>query len=150
MWGLKGERLTCPVSPQYKNFYVYSSVSPLSGENFMLFLPWVNTEMMLLYIEQLSQAYSDSKLLLIPDQAGWHKSKDLLLPGNIRFEFLPAYSPDLNPVEKLWLYLRRHVCRNRLFESEEELMQSLETALRSLRPAALKTLCCCSYLQGVN
>jgi len=150
MWGLKGERLLCPVSPQYKNFYVYSSVSPLCGESFMLFLPWVNTEMMSLYLEQMSQAFSDSRLLLVPDQAGWHKAKDLLLPKNISFEFLPSYSPDLNPVEKLWLHLRRHVCRNRLFESEQELEQALESALASLSRDSLKTLCRCSYLEYIN
>jgi transposase len=88
--------------------------------------------MMNLYLARMSQFFSDSSLFLVPDQAGWHKAKELRLPKNIRFDFLSAYSPDLNPVEKPWLHLRRHVCRNLPFESEQELEQALDSALSSL------------------
>ena len=57
-------------------------------------------------MDELSKSYNDKRILIIMDQAGWHKSKNLILPKNIQIEFLPPYSPELNPVEKLWQWLR--------------------------------------------
>lgn len=84
------------------------------------------------YMQELSKAYQNQQLMLIFDQAGWHKSKDLQIPENIQVEQLPPYSPELNPVEKLWQWLRRQTCRNRLFESEENLMNELSSALNPI------------------
>ena len=111
-----------------------------------MILPWVNTEMMNLYLEHLARAYRNKELLLIMDQAGWHLSKDLQLPQNVHIKHLPAYSPELNPVEKLWQWLRRHVCRNRLFEDEEDLIDRLAQALKDLDQPLRASLCRCSYL----
>ena len=145
-WARSGRRAVERVQPGYQNFYVYSSVSPQTGDAFSLFLPWVNTEAMNLYLQNLSAAYPEFQILLIWDQAGWHCPKGLQVPDNIQIEPLPPYSPELNPVERLWQWLRRHVCRNRLFESEEALMDALADSLRDLSPSRLASLCRCSYL----
>jgi transposase len=145
-WARKRCKSYSMVKPGYKNFYVFSGVSPHTGESFSLFLPWVNTEIMNLYLEELSLAYPEQELMLIMDQAGWHKAKDLIVPKNIRIEFLTPYSPELNPVEKLWQWLKRHICRNRLFPTEENLMNVLSDTLQGLSGQFLATLCHCSYL----
>ncbi len=134
------------MEPRYQNFSVYSAVSPHDEEAFSLFLPWVNTEMMNLYLEKLSQTYPDAQILLIWDQAGWHCSKDLKLPPNIRCEALPPYSPELNPTERLWQWLRRHVTRNRIFDNEEALMDQLALSLKNMTPSQIAALCSCSYM----
>ena len=54
------------------------------------------------FLKELSEAYSDKNILLIWDQAGYHRSKDLQIPSNIVIEPLPPYSPELNPAERLW------------------------------------------------
>ena len=135
-----------PVNPGYQNFYIFSGVSPTTGDSFSLFLPSVNTQTMNIYLEELSKAFTDSNIMLIMDQAGWHKSKRLQLPDNIQIKLLPPYSPELNPVERLWNWLKKHVCRNRLFECEETLMDALTENLRFLSPTRLIELCGCSYL----
>jgi len=99
-----------------------------------------------IYLDELSKAFTDSNIKLIMDQAGWHKSQGLRVPDNIQIEFLPPYSPELNPVERLWKWLKTHVCRNRLFECEETLMDVLAENLRFLSPVRLTDLCGCSYL----
>lgn len=149
-WARTGARPRSLVKPGYQNFYLYSSVSPCTGESFTLFLPWVNTEIMTLYLEQLSSTYADKEVMLIMDQAGWHCATHLMVPDNIIIELLPPYSPELNPTEKLWQWLRRHVCRNRMFESEEELMNVLADSLAQLPKRQLSTLCHCSYLPDDN
>jgi transposase len=145
-WARRGVRPLAWVNPGYENFYVYSAVAPKPGEAFSLFLPWVNTQAMNVYLEELAAAYPDKRILLIWDGAGWHESKGLRIPDNIRCEALPPYSPELNPVERLWQWLRRHVTRNQLFDSQEALMDRLADALRKPEPALLGSLCRCGYL----
>jgi len=145
-WARKGVRVSAPVNPNYQNFYAYSGVSPLTGDAFSLFLPWVNTEMMNLYLAEMSAFFPDKKIMLIWDQAGWHKSKSLKVPGNITLKSLPPYSPELNPTEKLWQWLKKHVCRNRLFTDLDDLMNTLSETLINLMPTRLMELCHCSYL----
>jgi len=149
-WSLRGKKTSSIVKPGYKNFYVYSSVSPLNGNSFSLFLPLANTEVMSLYLQELSLAFNNQNLLIIMDQAGWHRAKDLVIPKNIQIEFLPPYSPELNPVERLWQWLRRHVCRNKLFHSEEELMNELQRALTKLHNEKAISLCRANYLLHAN
>lgn len=146
VWAKRGEPLQMKVQQGYKSFYIYSCVSPHSGVSFSLFLPEVNTEMMNLFIEELAKAYPERDLLIILDQAGWHKAKDLTVPENISFVFLPPYSPELNPVEKLWQWLRKEVTHNVVFPTITALMDALVKEFRTLTPQNLKQLCHCSYL----
>jgi transposase len=143
-WARKGVRPIATVLPGYKNFYVYSAVCPASGKDVTLFLPWVNTEMMNIFLRYLGKALEGRVCLLTLDRAGWHNSKDLVVPDNIELVFLPPYSPELNPVERLWL--KRHSLRNRFFRSVEEVMDSVQKCLKSADTAFLKSLCRCDYL----
>ena len=59
---------------------------------------------------------------MVLDGAGWHQSKDLAVPNNITLVVLPPYSPELNPVERVWLYLRERFPSLRLFESIEAII----------------------------
>jgi transposase len=145
-WSLCAEQPVCVVQPGYQNRYIYSAVCPESGEDFTLILPAVNTEMMNLYLHHLAKAYPDRRLLLLMDQAGWHRSGDLCVPKNIKLDYLPAYSPELNPVERLWRWLRDEVCRNRLYQTMTELLDALVAGYDLLKPQKFSTICRCSYL----
>jgi len=145
-WAKRGERIVVKSKPGYTNFYSYSSVSPHAGDSFSLLLPWVNTDMMNLYLAELSKAYPQKEIILVMDQAGWHKSKTLKIPENMSIIYLPPYSPELNPVERLWQWLKRHVCRNRYFESVKSLANEICRYLGNLSKLDAKKLCRCSYL----
>ncbi|MBU4234531.1 MAG: transposase [Proteobacteria bacterium] len=94
----------------------------------------------------MSAFFPDKKIMLIWDQAGWHKSRSLKVPENIILKSLPAYSPEVNPVEKLWQWLKKRVCRNRLFPDMDDLMNTLTEHLANLIPTRFMELCHCSYL----
>ena len=130
----------------YKNFYLYSCVSPLSGESFTLFLPEVNTDMMNIFFEELVKEYPDKEIIIVMDQAGWHKAKDLKHPDTVTPLYLPSYSPELNPIEKLWQWLRKEVTHNAVFHKLEDMMDALEKEIRRLTSEKLAQLCHCSYL----
>jgi transposase len=80
------------------------------------------------------------------DGAGWHKSKDLKIPENIDIFLLPPYSPELNPVERFWRYLKQNVLHNRLFETLESLEASLDVFINSLQNFTIVQLCKNNYL----
>jgi transposase len=99
----KGKSLEIKAKQGYNNCYSYSAVYPHSGDSFSLFMSELNTEMMNVYVKQLHHAFPNKKkLLLVMDQAAWHKSNMLLPFEQILIKFLPSYSPELNPIEKLW------------------------------------------------
>jgi transposase len=144
IWAKKGAPVHVKVQQAYKN--IYSCVSPHCGESFTLFLPETNTDMMNIYFEELLKEYPGRDILIIMDQAGWHKAKELKVPETITLMFLPPYSPELNPVEKLWKWLRKEVTHNSLFETLEALMDALENELYKIIPQKYTQRCNCSYL----
>lgn len=146
VWAEKGKTLTVKVQQGFKNFYGYSSVCPFNGENFSLILPDVNTETMNYYLSELSQFYSNKRLILIMDQAGWHRSKELKIPKNIKILFLPPYSPELNPIEKLWEWIKKECTHNIFHNSLEELMDAVSKEFMNISKPNYKKLCNCSYL----
>ena len=77
-----------------------------------LLLPRADTAMMILFLEHVSQEFSDYFIVMQVDRAGWHDADELVIPENIRLILQPAYSPELNPVEHLWDYLRENYFHN--------------------------------------
>ena len=105
MWSPIGTRPTAVVEHRYEWLYVYGFVNPNSGETSWYLIPRVNTDWFNLVLEAFAQevgASQDKVILLVMDNAGWHKSKTLKCPPSIEVEFLPAYSPELQPAERLW------------------------------------------------
>lgn len=145
-WFKKGTRTPVPVKLGFKNFYLYTAASPRDGTSCTLLLPMVNTECMNIYLKELSQQNQGSKILLVMDGAGWHKSAQLEVPENIKIIHLPTYSPELNPVEKLWQYIKDHTIVNRVYESLEILEKAVCEFVAKLKEELVKTICASNYL----
>ena len=146
LWAEKGKEVKIKVKQGYKNFYMYSAICPETGDDFSLILPFVCTDMMNCYLKELSGKYKDKKLNLIMDQAGWHKSKGLIIPKNIKIIFLPPYSPELNLVERFWKFIKREVLHNVVYETLDKLAIAIENFYKTIENETLKRLCACSYL----
>ncbi len=97
-----------------------------------LILPVADTAMMNLFLEHVSHAFSKYFLVIQVDQAGWHSSKDLIIPENIRLIPQPAYSPELNPVEHIWEEVREKAFSNRTFVSLDAVIDTLCNQLLQL------------------
>jgi len=72
---------------------------------------------MSLFLAHVGKVIADYFIVMQVDQAGWHRSKELHVPENIRLIFQPAYSPEVNPVEHLWEELREKYLHNLVFSS---------------------------------
>jgi hypothetical protein len=75
-----------------------------------------------------SQVAADAHAVVILDGASWHNSHGLVVPSNITLLALPPYSPELNPVERVWHYLRSHWLANSVFRRLADIMDACETA----------------------
>ena len=120
-----------------------------SGESAALVAPNVNTGTMNAFLRILDrERKSDEHFVLIMDRAGWHKSRELKLPEGITVLLLPAYSPELNPVENLWHYLRSHYLSNHAYEDYDALLAAGTDAYRKLTPEVIRSVCRCEYIEG--
>lgn len=131
-WAPMGIRPMVPRQVVREAFYVYSAVCPSSGELCSLLLPYANTEMMNLFLKHVSNEFSDKEIIMLVDGAGWHRSKDLVIPSNIYFIVQPPYSPELNPTEHIWDEIREKYLHNRIFASLNETIEKVSNGIREL------------------
>ena len=123
MWAPIGERPIATVSHRYEWLYLYGIVHPESGQCEWLILPRVNVQWFNLALQDFARvvgAGPEKQILLVIDGAGWHRSERVVVPAGIHLEFLPPYSPELQPAERLW-QLADEPLVNRHFETLDEL-----------------------------
>ena len=122
-----GTRPQAIVKHQYEWLYVYGFVEPKSGKTLWYLIPRVNTQWMNVVLETFATeagANQNKIILLIQDRAGWHRSQKVNLPSGIETEFLPPYSPELQPAERLWSLVDEPIA-NENIENLEELEEIL-------------------------
>jgi transposase len=145
-WFKTGSRSRVKIKLGYKNFYLYSSTDHITGDSYSLIMPKVNYICMNEYLKFLSHEVGNKTVALIMDGAGWHKSKDLCIPENIKIIYLPPYSPELNPVERLWKYIKDNILTNKIYETLNDLEDSLCNFLNSISSQHIKDICTADYM----
>ena len=145
-WFRTGIRTPIKIKLGYKNFYLYSAASPKSGKEFTLLLPNVNIDCMNIFLREFEKVNGDRKIAIVMDGPGWHKSDKLIISENIRIIILPPYSPELNPVEKLWQYIKDHTIKNRIYKTLRELENAVCRFVNKLTPEIIKSICGVSYV----
>ena len=123
---------SCPRAIRQTNYqwtYLFGSVCPETGDCHGWRMPYANTLIMNLYLKDFAkQLPKDIHALMIMDGAGWHKSKELKIPGNVSILLLPPYSPELNPAELIWRQLRQRKLSNRLYPTIDDLEAAVDDA----------------------
>ena len=108
----------------FEYYYLFGAVEPTTGDDFLLELPALNTETFQVFMDAFSQQYPSTTNIMIMDRGAFHMARDLVIPGNVTFIFLPPYSPQLNPIERYWKHLKDHVARL-ICETTPERVRSL-------------------------
>lgn len=131
-WSKVGKRTLIDSQQSFDNRYLFSAVSPLSGESFHLSgIDGFDTEAAHTFLLELKKQYQDRLVILVWDNAPCHQPKiHREIPGMIIL-FLPPYSPELNPAER-WFEELRKATANQLFETIEEQEKVIEEKLREL------------------
>ena len=127
--------------------YVMSAVSPKDGRLVSLVMPWVDSEVMSIFLSHTAQEFPDDLCVLIFDGAGWHRANDLRVPKNMVLIPLPPYSPELNPVEHIWDYLR-DALGNKILHSLDEVIDFLCATITPLfqQPEVVRSMTCFDWI----
>lgn len=133
VWYQKGQRPVAPTDRRFKSAYIYGAVRAGSDDAFGLVLPRADTAMMSLFLETFSAWLAPNvHAVLVMDKAGWHVTGRLKVPANISLVHLPPYSPELNPVERVWLHLKERYLSHRLFADMPAIVDACAKAWNDL------------------
>jgi len=91
-------------------------------------------------------AGADVHVVRVLDGAGWHKAKDLRVPASMTLLFLPPYSPELMPMERVWQWMRPHDLSNRVFEDEADIDHACRDSWNKITPERFKTITATGWL----
>lgn len=112
----------------FEAFYTYGAVEPLTGESFFLIFSHLDSDCFQLFLDEFSQAYPHHLNVMQLDNGAFHKAQKLIIPENIVLLFQPAYSPDINPIERVWQHLKKEsswVNFNTLADLQEKICEQL-------------------------
>ena len=135
-WAPRGERPTVSVQLIRQYTHVFSAVCPSDGQSLSLVLPYANATAMKLFLQECSEQWKGYRVFMVMDKAAWHRSAGLGESENIRIIHQPSYSPELNPVEHFWEYIRERCLRNHLWTALADLEETLAVVLKTLMESA--------------
>jgi len=125
VWYQKGVRPRGVRQQGFSSAHLFGAVCPERGEGVALVLPEVSTAAMGVFLAELSRAVpAGSHAALVLDGAGWHVSEELSVPANLTLIHPPPYSPELNPVERVWLYLRERFLSHRVVKDYQAILDA--------------------------
>lgn len=136
---IKGVKPLCRYQHKFDNVYLFGAFSPINGNHLLLELPHCNTDNFQIFLNELAQLDSGEFKIVILDNGAFHKARRLVIPANIALIFLPPYSPELNPAEKVWWVLKRQL-KNKFFKTMEALQDSITTASKQLSNSSILQL----------
>jgi transposase len=150
VWARRGSRPRRMRQNGRASLYVLTAVCAASGAAFGLIMPELNTAVVNLFLEQFARQLAPGvHAVLLWDNAGYHVAKGVVVPSNVSLIGLLPYSPELNPVENLWHYLRAHYWSHGVYLDYKALLRAATKAWRKvcLDPEKVRSICAVPYLE---
>ena len=141
----RGVKPICPFQQVFKSTYLFGAFSPITGDSLQLILPNCNGDNFQIFLDHLSNQNPEEFKIIVLDNGAFHKAKKLVIPENIALIFLPPYSPELNPAEKMWAKYKRQFS-NLLFDSIEKLETFMCQLVVNTTVTEINTICRYSYI----
>lgn len=123
----------------FKTTYLYGSYSPINGDSFVWEINGVDTAIFEAYLEHFSKYKPHEFKIVVIDNAGFHSTKNIEIPENIFLLRIPPYSPELNPCEQVWQYIKNRY-KNQRFSSMKELKEWLHQNVRTMKKETIKSI----------
>ncbi len=145
---LPGVKPIANISYTYENFYLYGAVEPITRESFFLEMPRLDSVCFQIFLDEFAKVYPASLNILVLDNGRFHQAKSLCIPDNVALLFLPPYSPELNPIERLWQDIKAKLFQN-AFVSIKEMQDKLTEILRNYTKIVIESITKYDYLTKV-
>jgi len=134
---------------EFDNTYLYGAFSPITGEHLLYEFSHCNSECFEAFLEELAKANPKELKIVGLDNAPWHKAKTLSVPDNIRLIYLPPYSPELNPAEKVWWMLKQDMAM-RIFKNRNHFITKFYKCINKLTNESILNLTSYEYLNQIQ
>ena len=122
-WAKRGTRPRAPHDQRTAWAYIFGAICPAEGKAAGIVMPFCDTPAMQAHLAEISTMVAPgAHAVLMFDQAGWHLARALVVPKNITILPLPPRSPELNPVENIWQFMRDNWLSNRVFKSYDDIV----------------------------
>lgn len=148
IWTKKGCRKRIIKQLGFKSAHLFGAVCPETGQRVGLVFETLDTETVNLHLQLIRKSIPKNvHVVLVWDQAGFHTSNDIVVPRNITIINQAAYSPELNPVERVWKYLKTHFLGNRVFKDMTDILTASVDAWNKLSAPLIRSICRTSWLE---
>lgn len=134
-----GVKPICTYQHVFRTTYLYGSYSPINGDSFVWEIEGVNTEIFGSYLKELSLHKPNEYKIVVIDNAGFHSTKNMIIPENIFLLRIPPYNPELNPCEQVWQYIKNRF-KNQRFETMESLKIWLAKMVKEMNTTTIKSI----------
>ena len=141
----KGVKPVCTSHQLYQSTWLSGAFSPITGESLLMEFPACNSDNFQIFIDELAMGKPKTLIIMVLDNGAFHKAKKLKIPDNIKLFFLPPYSPELNPAEKIWARIKR-AFTNKLFHSLEQISDFLDKAIAEISKSIVISTCAYKYI----
>lgn len=145
----KGVKPICQFQQVFKSLYLFGAYSPFTGDHFELELPYCNTDNFQIFLDELSKVNPKEFKLILLDNGSFHKAERLIKPNNIGLLFIPPYSPELNPAEKIWWRMKR-AFTGKLHKSLNEVSIFIKNEVQKLTNELIENTCKFEYIFSAN
>lgn len=124
---------------KFANTYLWGSYSPINGDSFVWEINGVDSRVFEAYLKAFSKQNPKEYKVVVIDNAGFHNAHNIEIPDNIYLLRIPPYSPELNPCEQVWQYIKKRF-KNQVFENIEVLKQWLHKTIVEMTPELIKSI----------
>lgn len=135
----------CTFQQVFKSIWLSGAFSPITGDHFQLILPNCNTENFQIFLDNFSKENPNELKIMVLDNGRFHKAKRLIIPKNIVLLFLPPYTPELNPAEKIWAKYKREFS-NKFHKTLEDIEAFISNIVKSTTKKDVMNICGYSYI----
>lgn len=142
----RGVKPVAPYLHRFDNLYLFGAFSPFTGTSCLLEMPHCNSHTFQVVIDQLSAQMATEFKIVILDNGAFHRAKLLIISPNMPFTFLPPYSPELNPAEKMWRYFKDRISMI-AYTSLETLQNKISQIVSQLSFQTIQSICGKCFLQ---
>jgi transposase len=153
IWWQRGQTPRGQRDLGHRSAWIIGAVCPLRDTGVALVMTRLDTAAMNLFLAELAQAVAPgAHAVVLMDKAGWHIADELVVPANVTPVFLPPYSPELNPIERLWLYLKDNQLSHCVFDTTADIIDACCDAWNGLltETGRIRSLCSYPWVQKVS
>jgi len=132
----------CPIvnfKQAFKNTYLYGSYSPIDGDSFVYEIEQVSCKVFEKYLHEFSKHRPNEYKIVVIDNAGFHSTKNINVPENVHLLRIPPYTPELNPCEQVWKYIKARY-KNLTFDSLDQVKEWLYEFVKSMDKEVIKSI----------